>query len=63
MLYQLISIRPLRKEIAELENKIQEYNTLIMQGEDTLEVRSMRYWIERRAMELGYHFVDNSVDN
>lgn len=56
MIYGLVAIRLENKEKLELENKIAEYNRLIEEGEDTLEVRSMRAWIEMRARELGYVF-------
>ena len=56
MVYELVAIRLENKEKIELENKIVEYNRLIDEGEDTLEVRSMRAWIEMRARELGYVF-------
>lgn len=40
--------------MAELEAKIAEYNQLIENGEDVKEARSMLWWIEQRARELGY---------
>ncbi len=50
-------------QIKELELKIAEYNLLIEQGEETKEVRSMRWWIEREARELGYVFAtDKNFD-
>ncbi len=52
--YQLISINVKNRQVAELEAKIQEYNALIESGEDVYEARSMRWWIEQRARELGY---------
>jgi len=52
--YQLISIKVKNNQIAELEAKIAEYNQLIDNGEDVKEARSMRWWIEQRARELGY---------
>lgn len=54
MIYQLISISKLKAEEAELEAKITEYQVLIEDTEDTIEARSMRWWIERRAREIGY---------
>lgn len=57
MIYQLFSIRALKRQEAELESKIAEYELLIDNAEDTLEARQMRWWIERRARELGYVYV------
>ena len=54
MIYQLISISKLKAEEADLEAKITEYQVLIEDTEDTIEARSMRWWIERRAREIGY---------
>lgn len=54
LVYQLISINLKNKQVAELEAKIAEYNQLIDNGEDVKEARSMRWWIEQRARELGY---------
>ena len=34
--------------------RIAEYDELYASGEDTLQARSKRLWIERRARELGY---------
>lgn len=53
MVYQLISIKTLRDKRAELDASIAEYERLIEEGGDTLEARSKRWWIERRARELG----------
>ena len=46
-------------QIRQLESKIAEYNQLIAEGEETKEIRSMRWWIEREARELGYVFADD----
>ncbi len=54
MVYQLIAINKERREIAELESEIALYDELYAGGEDTLEARSKRLYIERRARELGY---------
>lgn len=54
MVYQLVSIGKLKSEEAELKAKIQEYQVMIDDTEDTIEARSMRWWIERRAREIGY---------
>ena len=56
MLYQLIDISSQRKALAELNSEIAKYEQLIKEGQDTYETRSMRWWIERRAMELGYQY-------
>ena len=59
MLYQMIFISVERNRINELELKIAEYNRLIEDGEDTLEVRKLKWWIEREARELGYVYNDD----
>ena len=56
MVYQLISASAEKKRIDELDAKILEYNELIKAGEETKEVRSLRWWIEREARQLGYTF-------
>lgn len=56
MLYQLISISSERKALEELNREIAVYEQLIEEGHDTFETRSMRWWIERRALELGYQY-------
>ena len=56
MLYQLISINLERKALSELNSEIARYEQLIQEGQDTFETRSMRWWIERRALELGYQY-------
>ena len=59
MLYQIIFIGVERGRIKELEEKIAEYERLISEGEDTLEVRNLKWWIEREARELGYVYKDD----
>lgn len=54
MVYQLIAMGSEKSRINALETKIAEYNQLIAEGEETKEIRSMRWWIEREARELGY---------
>ncbi len=56
MVYGIIALNHERQKGRELEQKITEYNRLIKEGEDTLEARSLRAWIEMRARELGYVF-------
>lgn len=56
MLYGMIKIRSENKAINELNAEIRRYEQLLSEGQDTLETRSMRWWIERRAMELGYRY-------
>ena len=59
MVYQLISIGVEQKRINELETKIAEYQQLIEEGEETVRVRNLAWWIEREARELGYVFNDD----
>ena len=56
MVYQLVSMAVLKNKQRELDASIAEYEQLIEDGEKTLEARSKRWWIERRARELGYIF-------
>ena len=59
MIYQLVSIAVLKKEEAELEAKIQEYEIMIQESGETLDARKTDWWIQRRAMEIGYVFEDD----
>lgn len=59
MIYQLISIKVHQDKIAHLEEQIEIYNQLVAEGEETVEKRSMREWIEREARKLGYTYMDN----
>ena len=54
MVYQLVSIFTYKNAIAELEREIAAYEQMIDETGDTSETRSTRWWIERRARELGY---------
>lgn len=56
MAYQMISIRVKENRIANLKSQIVKYETLIESGEETIEIRSMREWIEREARKLGYKY-------
>lgn len=54
MVYQLVTIFTYKNAIAELEKEITVYEQMIEETGDTIETRSKRWWIERRARELGY---------
>ena len=56
MVYQMISIRTERNRIAHLKEQIEQYQVLISSGEETIEIRQMREWIEREARKLGYQY-------
>lgn len=56
LIYQLISIGVERANAAELEKEIAYYEALIEEKGETLEARRQRWWIERRARELGYTY-------
>ena len=56
LIYQLLSIKTERKNQKEYQEQIALYEQLIEQNGDTLEARKQRWWIERRARELGYQF-------
>lgn len=63
MVYQLISIGVEYNRKKECEAKIAEYNQLIKEGEETKEIRSMKWWIIREARELGLKFEgDNELN-
>ena len=59
MVYQLFSIRVETRKKQELLDAIAYYDTLIEEGNDTLEVVQQRWWIERRARELGLIYPDD----
>ena len=56
MVYQMISIGVKKNRIEYLEGQIEKYEILTKQGEETIEARSMREWIEREARKLGYRY-------
>ena len=56
MVYQIISIQVKKNRIEYLESQIAKYETLTEQGNETIEIRSMREWIEREARKLGYRY-------
>ena len=59
MIYQLFPINAANKEKKELMAVKAEYEQMIEDGKDTLELRSTRLWLERRARELGYRNYDD----
>lgn len=61
MLYQIIAIQVKKRDLNELNAKIEYYRELKETGEDVLEIRSTREWIERRARELGYVFINDTL--
>lgn len=56
MVYQIISIQVTRKRIAYYEEQKAIYEQMIKDGEECVEARSMREWIEREARKLGYTY-------
>ena len=56
MVYQMITIQVKKNRIDYLESQIAKYEMLTQEGEQTLETRSMREWIEREARKLGYRY-------
>ena len=59
LVYQLVSIKKERDSLKEYNEQIAYYEQLIREKGDTLEARRQRWWIERRARELGYKFPDD----
>lgn len=53
MVYQLIAIAVQKREMNSLNARIQEYNRLIEENDQTIEVHSSRYWIEWEARRYG----------
>ena len=56
MVYQLISISVKNREIAKYNEAIARYEALIEEGEETIEVRQLEWWIRREAERLGLVF-------
>lgn len=54
MIYQMVAIQNKKTDIKRLENAIVELERLIEEGEETIEIRSMREWIEREARRLNF---------
>lgn len=61
MIYQLVTMSNYKKDIAELEKAIAEYNQMIEDGEQELEAKSKLLWIEREAKKLGYRYQDEII--
>lgn len=61
LVYQLISIKNEKNNNKELESQIAMYEELTEAEKDTLLARKQRWWIERRARELGYKY-DGDID-
>ena len=59
LVYQIVSIKKERDSLKEYNEQIAYYEQLIREKGDTLEARRQRWWIERRARELGYKFPDD----
>ena len=56
MVYLIISIKVKENKIEYLQTQIERYELLKNKGEETLEIRSMREWIEKEARKLGYTY-------
>ncbi|MBE5737474.1 MAG: hypothetical protein E7348_03645 [Clostridiales bacterium] len=52
MIYQMVAIQKKKADIARWEKATVELQQLIEDGEKTVEIRSMRDWIEREARRL-----------
>ena len=57
MCYQLIKIGVERNKLNQLKADIAAYEREYKEGEETIDIRRQRLYIERRARELGYHYV------
>ncbi|MCQ2387654.1 MAG: hypothetical protein MJ066_04340 [Clostridia bacterium] len=56
LIYQLVCIKNEKKKEQEYLEAIARYEQMIEEEKDGLEARQLRWWIERRARELGYHY-------
>ncbi len=56
MTYQLVVMSNKKREISKLDKAIAEYEQMIEDTESVIEARSKKWWIERRARELGYFY-------
>lgn len=61
MVTQFIGMAQAKKEKANLEKEIARYDEMIELGEDTLEARQTRWWIERQARKLGYIYDGDEI--
>ncbi len=61
MVYQLAIIGSERRREAELNAAIEEYRILKEDSSKELDACSKRWWIEERARELGYRFIDDKL--
>ena len=59
MVYQLISIGIRRRQISELQSAISQYDQMIAESDETIEIRRQRKWILVRARELNYVLPDD----
>ena len=59
MVYQLISIGIRRRQISELQSAIAQYDQMIAESDETIEIRRQRKWILVRARELNYVLPDD----
>ncbi len=59
MCYQLIKIGVQRNKLNQLKAEIAVYEQMYKEGEETIELRRKRLYIERRAREIGYHYADD----
>ena len=59
MVYQMISIKTEEARLSHLKDQIKQYERLIEKGEETIEIRQMKEWIEREARKLGYSYKNN----
>lgn len=56
MVYQMIAIKVVQNKIDYFNQKTAEYELLKKQGEETIEQRTMREWIEREAKKHDYYY-------
>lgn len=61
LIWQLVAISLEKNKKQELLDKIAYYDTVKNDKEKVLEAVSSKWWIEQRARELGYRYIDDKL--
>lgn len=56
MVYQMIAVSVKKSEIEKLEGEIKSYEEIIDQTQDEIDIRMSKWYIEKRARELGLQY-------
>lgn len=57
----MIAMKVMDDSIQDYYDQKAEYDDLIKQGEETIEQRTMREWIEREAKRLNYRYPGQKI--